>query len=48
MSAADKEKLDGIAEGATANTGTITEIIMNNESKGTSGTIDLGTVLTEH
>lgn len=28
--------------------GTITEIIMNGESKGTSGTVDLGTVLTEH
>lgn len=48
MSAADKTKLDGIATGATANTGTITGITMNGASKGTSGVVDLGTVLTTH
>ena len=41
-------KLNGIAEGATANQGTITGITMNGTSKGTSGVVDLGTVLTEH
>lgn len=34
--------------GFTKNAGTITEIKMNGVSKGTSGVIDLGTVLTEH
>lgn len=48
MSAADKTKLDGIATGATANTGTITGIKMNGASKGTSGVVDLGTVITAH
>lgn len=53
MSAADKTKLNGIATGATANTGTVTSIAvkMNNTTKGTitsSGTIDLGTVITAH
>ena len=48
MSSADKTKLDGIAENATANIGTITGITMNGASKGTSGVVDLGTVLTEH
>lgn len=48
MSAADKKKLDGIATGATANIGTITGIKMNGASKGTSGVVDLGTVLTAH
>lgn len=48
MSQADKQKLDGIAEGATANVGTITGITMNGSSKGTSGVVDLGTVITEH
>lgn len=48
MSAADKTKLDGIATGATANAGTITGITMNGASKGTSGVVDLGTVLTAH
>ena len=48
MSAADKKKLDGIATGATANIGTITGIKMNGDSKGTSGVVDLGTVLTAH
>lgn len=48
MSASDKAKLDGIAAGATANTGTITEIRMNGTSKGTSGSVDLGTVITAH
>ena len=32
----------------TSNVGTITGITMNNTSKGTSGVVDLGTVLTEH
>ena len=43
-----KDKLDGIAEGATANAGTITGITMNGTSKGTSGVVNLGTVITEH
>ena len=48
MSAADKKKLDGVATGATANAGTITGIKMNGSSKGTSGVVDLGTVITSH
>lgn len=48
MSATDKAKLNGIANGATANIGTITGITMNGASKGTSGNVDLGTVLTSH
>lgn len=48
MSASDKTKLNGIAEGATANVGTITGITMNGVSKGTSGVVNLGTVLTAH
>ena len=32
----------------TSNTGTITEIKMNGTSIGTSGSVDLGTVLTSH
>lgn len=32
----------------TSNTGTITEIKMNGASKGTSGSVDLGTVITSH
>ena len=34
--------------GFTSNTGTITGITMNNASKGTSGVVDLGTVITSH
>lgn len=34
--------------GFTSNVGTITGITMNNISKGTSGVVNLGTVLTEH
>lgn len=34
--------------GFTSNTGTVTGITMNGQSKGTSGNVDLGTVLTEH
>lgn len=34
--------------GYTSNVGTITGITMNNVSKGTSGVVDLGTVITEH
>ena len=48
MSASDKSKLNSIAEGATANIGTITGIKMNGASKGTSGVVDLGTVITAH
>lgn len=36
------------AMGFTKNLGTITEVKMNGASKGTSGVVDLGTVLTEH
>lgn len=36
------------AMGFTKNTGTITEVKMNGVSKGTSGTVDLGTVITSH
>lgn len=43
-----KNKLDGIEDGATANAGTITGVTMNGESKGTSGVVDLGTVITSH
>lgn len=46
MSETDKAKLDGIADGADV--GTITGITMNGTSKGTSGVVDLGTVLTAH
>lgn len=42
----EKNKLKGIATGATANIGTITGVKMNGSSKGTSGVVDLGTVLT--
>ena len=48
MSSSDKTKLDGVATGATANVGTITGINMNGASKGTSGVVDLGTVITAH
>lgn len=34
--------------GYTSNTGTVTGIMMNGASKGTSGVINLGTVLTQH
>jgi len=34
--------------GKTSNVGTVTGIIMNGVSKGTSGVVDLGTVLTSH
>lgn len=36
------------AMGFTKNLGTITEVKMNGASKGTSGVVDLGTVITEH
>lgn len=48
MSPAMLQKLNGIAEGATANEGTITGIRMNGSSVGTSGIVDLGTILTSH
>lgn len=34
--------------GYTSNVGTITGITMNDASKGTSGVVDLGTVITSH
>ena len=37
-----------LAMGFTKNLGTITEVKMNGVSKGTSGVVDLGTVITEH
>ena len=37
-----------IAMGFTKNEGTITEVKMNGASKGSSGVVDLGTVVTEH
>ena len=37
-----------LAMGFTKNLGTITEIKMNGASKGTSGVVDLGNVITEH
>ena len=37
-----------LAMGFTKNEGTITEVKMNGVSKGTSGVVDLGTVITEH
>lgn len=37
-----------IAMGFTKNQGTITEVKMNGVTKGTSGVVDLGTVITEH
>lgn len=48
MSAADKTKLDGVAEGATANIGTITSVKMNGSTVSLSGEADLGTVITSH
>lgn len=48
MSAADKTKLDGVAEGATANIGTITSVKMNGSTVSSSGEADLGTVITSH
>lgn len=45
---AEKDKLAGIAQGATANIGTITGIKMNGASRGSAGVVDLGTVITEH
>ena len=41
MSATDKTKLDGIAEGATANVGTITGVSMNGTSIATSGVANI-------
>ncbi len=41
MSAADKTKLDGIATGATANTGTITAVQANGTNVATSGTANI-------
>ena len=47
MSASDKTKLDGVAEGATANIGTITSVKMNGTAVSSSGEADLGTVITD-
>lgn len=41
MTAADKTKLNGIAEGATANVGTITGVSMNGTSVATSGVANI-------
>ena len=41
MSSTDKSKLDGIAAGATANTGTITEVKANGTSIATSGSANI-------
>ena len=41
MTAADKVKLNGIAEGATANTGTITGVSVNGTSVATSGVANI-------
>lgn len=41
MSSSDKTKLDGIATGATANTGTITGVSANGTSVATSGVADI-------
>ena len=41
MSTTDKKKLDGIAEGATANVGTITGVSMNGTSVATSGVANI-------
>jgi len=44
MTAADKTKLNGIAEGATANTGTITGVSVNGTSVATSGVANITSV----
>ena len=41
-------ELEILAMGFTKNLGTITEVKMNGQSKGSSGVVDLGTVITEH
>lgn len=51
MSATDKAKLDGVAEGATANEGTVQGVKMNNGTAiepDANGIVDLGTVITAH
>ena len=51
MSAAMLQKLNGIAEGATANAGTVTGVKANSEAAKTpdsNGIVDLGTVLRSH
>lgn len=49
MSSADFNKLAGIANGATANIGTVTGIQMNGTvQEPNSGVVDLGTVITSH
>lgn len=51
MSATDKTKLDGVASGATANTGTVQGVKMNSGSAiepDANGVVDLGTVITSH
>lgn len=46
LSAAQGKALKALVDSKTSNTGTITGIKMNGASKGTSGVVDLGTVLT--
>lgn len=41
-------ELEILAMGFTKNLGTITEVKMNGQSKGSSGVVDLGTVITAH
>ena len=50
MSASDKTKLNGIAENATANIGTVTKVHMNGKliDPGADGTLELGLVVTQH
>jgi hypothetical protein len=50
MSASDKEKLDGIAAGATANVGTVTGATANGEALtvDSNGVVDIGTVIRAH
>ena len=47
---AEKTKLAGIENGATANIGTVTGIAMNGSQRtvGVDGNVDLGTVITQH
>lgn len=46
LSAAQGKALKGLIDAKTSSTGTLTGIKMNGVSKGTSGVVDLGTVLT--
>lgn len=48
LSANQGKVLKGLVDTKTSNVGTITGITMNGSSKGTSGIVDLGTVITAH